>query len=339
VPSAVPPSFGVCRTHRDRRPGELPWRSALPGIAGALRRSLLARSAGSSPASFAFGPEAPGSIRRRRRPGFHQPPGLSADARRVLVPFIARIRVSGADGGRAGAGRQGEASATPSRRARARVASPRGHAVPRRRLALLRRPSAARRRKRRRMVVGRRARASPSSTSGGDARGRPTCSPLRRRSSRRAVVCRRTSVIWVAQRRTRPARSRHWSRASRRPASGVRPWVEPGAGDDRQGRVARIAHVRRGPLAQPEDRSPGRADDARMAARAAQAGRRTRGRAWRPRRRPFHHRRSAARDRVGGEGGIRTHEVLRLSAFQERRHQPLGHLSRPPRIAALPARP
>ena len=30
---------------------------------------------------------------------------------------------------------------------------------------------------------------------------------------------------------------------------------------------------------------------------------------------------------VGGEGGIRTHEVFRLSAFQERRHQPLGHLS------------
>jgi hypothetical protein len=30
----------------------------------------------------------------------------------------------------------------------------------------------------------------------------------------------------------------------------------------------------------------------------------------------------------GGEGGIRTHEVSRLSAFQERRHQPLGHLSR-----------
>ena len=31
--------------------------------------------------------------------------------------------------------------------------------------------------------------------------------------------------------------------------------------------------------------------------------------------------------RFGGEGGIRTHEVFRLSAFQERRHQPLGHLS------------
>ncbi len=30
---------------------------------------------------------------------------------------------------------------------------------------------------------------------------------------------------------------------------------------------------------------------------------------------------------IGGEGGIRTHEVFRLSAFQERRHQPLGHLS------------
>ena len=29
----------------------------------------------------------------------------------------------------------------------------------------------------------------------------------------------------------------------------------------------------------------------------------------------------------GGEGGIRTHGVSRLCAFQERRHQPLGHLS------------
>jgi hypothetical protein len=33
------------------------------------------------------------------------------------------------------------------------------------------------------------------------------------------------------------------------------------------------------------------------------------------------------RSRCGGEGGIRTHEVFRLCAFQERRHQPLGHLS------------
>jgi hypothetical protein len=37
--------------------------------------------------------------------------------------------------------------------------------------------------------------------------------------------------------------------------------------------------------------------------------------------------RSPRRD--GGEGGIRTHEVFRLCAFQERRHQPLGHLSAP----------
>ncbi len=105
MPSAVPPSFGVCRTHRDRRPGDIPWRSALPGIAGALRRSLLA-GGGHEARSVAFGPEAPGSIRRRRRPGFHQPPGLSADARRVLVPFTARIRISGGDGGRTRPGRQ-----------------------------------------------------------------------------------------------------------------------------------------------------------------------------------------------------------------------------------------
>ena len=59
-----------------------------------------------------FGPEAPGSIRRRRRPGFHQPPGLSADARRVLVPFIARLRDvggvcgEGRDASSAGQGRE-----------------------------------------------------------------------------------------------------------------------------------------------------------------------------------------------------------------------------------------
>ena len=43
---------------------------------------------------FAFGPEAPGSIPRRRHPGFHQPPGLCADARRVLVPFTAHYSCS-----------------------------------------------------------------------------------------------------------------------------------------------------------------------------------------------------------------------------------------------------
>jgi hypothetical protein len=60
-------------------------RSALPCNAGALRRSLLRDGDPSR-----FGPEAPGSIHRRRRSGFHQPPDLFADARRVLVPFIAR---------------------------------------------------------------------------------------------------------------------------------------------------------------------------------------------------------------------------------------------------------
>jgi len=82
VPSAVPPSFGDAALG-DRR-AEI-RRSALPCIAGALRRSLLLD--GVPPR---FGPEAPGSIHRRRRSGFHQPPDLSADARRVLVPFIAR---------------------------------------------------------------------------------------------------------------------------------------------------------------------------------------------------------------------------------------------------------
>ena len=41
---------------------------------------------------LAFGPVAPGSIRRRRHPGSHQPPGLWIGARRVLVPIKARIR-------------------------------------------------------------------------------------------------------------------------------------------------------------------------------------------------------------------------------------------------------
>ncbi len=37
--------------------------------------------------------------------------------------------------------------------------------------------------------------------------------------------------------------------------------------------------------------------------------------------------RSSAPYSRGGEGGIRTHEIFRLCAFQERRLQPLGHLS------------
>ena len=57
---------------------------------------------GSTPARSPFGPEAPGSIPCRRRSGSHQPPDLCADARRVLVPFIARIRLRGGDGGRVG---------------------------------------------------------------------------------------------------------------------------------------------------------------------------------------------------------------------------------------------
>ncbi len=50
---------------------------------------------GRFPARVPFGPEAPGSIRRRRRSGSHQPPDLCADARRVLVPFTAVSSVGG----------------------------------------------------------------------------------------------------------------------------------------------------------------------------------------------------------------------------------------------------
>ena len=53
----APPPIGAARYR---------WRSA-PEPTGAPR---VARG---------FGPEAPGSIRRRRRPGFHQPPGLCAE--------------------------------------------------------------------------------------------------------------------------------------------------------------------------------------------------------------------------------------------------------------------
>jgi len=65
-------------------PGDRRCPVSLALCAGAYWVLVLRLRRGPSP----FGPEAPGSIRRRRRPGFHQPPGLSADARRVLVPFI-----------------------------------------------------------------------------------------------------------------------------------------------------------------------------------------------------------------------------------------------------------
>ena len=92
VPSAVPPSFGGV-PHSDRRTVRVSHpvdRSALPCIAGALRRSLLVVRGAAR--RLAFGPEAPGSIRRRRHPGSHQPPGLWNGARRVLVPIKARLR-------------------------------------------------------------------------------------------------------------------------------------------------------------------------------------------------------------------------------------------------------
>src|SRR5262245_36773647 len=63
-------------------------RSALPCIAGALRRSLLRlrlAPAFRSGGSRVHSPPPP--------PRFPPPPRLSADARRVLVPFIARIRL------------------------------------------------------------------------------------------------------------------------------------------------------------------------------------------------------------------------------------------------------
>ena len=70
-----------------------PWRSALPCIAGALRRSLLGGGSRCRAARRSRSVRRlPGPFAAAVAPGFHQPPGLSADARRVLVPFIARLR-------------------------------------------------------------------------------------------------------------------------------------------------------------------------------------------------------------------------------------------------------
>jgi hypothetical protein len=86
----VPPTFGDAALLANGSGSRALWRdscrSVLPCIAGALRRSLLA-----SPGSSRFGPVAHGAIRSCRRPSFHQPLGLCAGNREVLVPIIARI--------------------------------------------------------------------------------------------------------------------------------------------------------------------------------------------------------------------------------------------------------
>ena len=121
-------------------------------------------------------------------------------------------------------------------------------------------------------------------------------------SSRSQPVLRDVAGGWQA-----PTRA-----SSARPDAGLRlDGLEAHAVQDWQVRVSREAGIGRGALAEPEDRATGGPDHTGMPTRAAQAGRRT----------------SHGNLRFGGEGGIRTHEVFRLSAFQERRHQPLGHLS------------
>ena len=106
VPSAVPPSFGVCRTHLTDGsadgsvdPGR---RSALPCIAGALRRSLLGiapvRSGGSrvhSPASPSRFPPTTGSLDRRAlatRPAHRPFFVMSAESRPLPVGSSSRRR-------------------------------------------------------------------------------------------------------------------------------------------------------------------------------------------------------------------------------------------------------
>ena len=85
--------------------------------------------------------------------------------------------------------------------------------------------------------------------------------------------------------------------------------LEPGHRTARAGWIAREARIGRRALAQPE--------------RGAAAGRRRCAKCRHVPHRPG----AGVEAHGGGEGGIRTHEVFRLSAFQERRHQPLGHLS------------
>ena len=81
----------ACRSRlRDR------CRSALPCIAGALRRSLLTSAAHAASCSVR---RLPGPFPRRRRSGSHQPPDLWVDSRRVLVPFTARLFVMSAEYG------------------------------------------------------------------------------------------------------------------------------------------------------------------------------------------------------------------------------------------------
>ena len=113
VPSAVPPSFGGV-PHSDRRTSRVspPDRS----IGAALYRWRSAPEPTCRPrlGRLAFGPVAPGSIRRRRHPGLHQPPGLWNGARRVLVPIKARLRDVARSLGAAIRGRQAVAHAAPA---------------------------------------------------------------------------------------------------------------------------------------------------------------------------------------------------------------------------------
>ena len=91
---------------RDRRvAGSRGDRSALPCIAGALRRSLLA----SRLAPVAFGPEAPGSIPRRRRSGFAPTTGSldrrATGTRPVHSPLFVMCREYGRRRGAPSSGR------------------------------------------------------------------------------------------------------------------------------------------------------------------------------------------------------------------------------------------
>ena len=88
VPSAVPPSFGGV-PHSDRRRPVDRLDRRCPVTLALCAGAYLSSAAR---CRLAFGPVAPGSIRRRRHPGSHQPPGLWIGARRVLVPIKARIR-------------------------------------------------------------------------------------------------------------------------------------------------------------------------------------------------------------------------------------------------------
>jgi hypothetical protein len=258
VPSAVPPSFGVCRTHRDRRPGSslaigaarYRWRSAPEptGVAPGARRSVR-RLPGPFPAAAV-------PVRTSHRISGSTHDGYSSRSQPCLRDVPGRMA------GRPDGVKWCAVACHPDRRA------PPGPARTRR--------------------TGRPA--TPDSA--GTAHRSPTAHTTR--TSTRAPTARpeRTDTRHKGRRQLgSPGRQRR----HRRPRTATTLRLAHGRPSARRRRARERAH-----------------SSVRERARAADNAAMGRPRAG----------------RHGGEGGIRTHELFRVCAFQERRLQPLGHLSR-----------